>query len=99
MFYVFTYTTETTNLRYWFFATLSHTFHHRFTPSPSQPTGEEKIEHETWEYTTFQRPYRSKEKVDHLAELAAENVKMNKEYILQEIKKAIQRRNQRNIQH
>ncbi|XP_076146310.1 cytosolic phospholipase A2 gamma-like [Alosa pseudoharengus] len=53
---------------------------------------EESIEKERKEYRTFQMPYRDKTKINHLADLAAENVTMNRENILSEIKKAVQRR-------
>lgn len=86
-------------LKYWFFATVSHILHDCFILYPSQPTGEAQIKVERKEYTTFQKPFRERAKVDHLVDLAAENVKMNKQKILQEMEKAAQRRNQRNIQH
>ena len=44
------------------------------------------------EYTTFQQPYKDKANIDHLAHLAEVNVSMNKDHILKEIKKAVQRR-------
>ncbi|KAL2086795.1 hypothetical protein ACEWY4_017854 [Coilia grayii] len=45
------------------------------------------------EYTTFQPPYRGKKKkINDLADLAAENVRMNRERILEEIRKAAERR-------
>ena len=44
------------------------------------------------EYTTFQQPYKDKAKIDHLAHLAEVNVSMNKHKILEEIRKAVQRR-------
>ncbi|XP_076146115.1 cytosolic phospholipase A2 gamma-like [Alosa pseudoharengus] len=53
------------------------------------------IKTEKNEYSTFQSTYRDKTKIDHLANLSAENVKMNRENILSEIEKAVQRRKQR----
>ncbi|KAL2086797.1 hypothetical protein ACEWY4_017856 [Coilia grayii] len=43
-------------------------------------------------YTTFQGPYREQKKINDLADLAAENVRMNRERILEEIRKAAERR-------
>ncbi|KAG5278647.1 hypothetical protein AALO_G00101230 [Alosa alosa] len=53
------------------------------------------IKTEKNEYSTFQSTYRDKTKIDHLANLSAENVKMNRENILSEIEKSVQRRKQR----
>ncbi|XP_063072017.1 cytosolic phospholipase A2 gamma-like isoform X1 [Engraulis encrasicolus] len=50
----------------------------------------EEIKRMTDEYKTFQ-VFRCEEKIDHLAYLAAKNVEMNKDKILQEIKKAAER--------
>ncbi|KAL2086783.1 hypothetical protein ACEWY4_017842 [Coilia grayii] len=50
------------------------------------------IKKEQHEYTTFQLPYREQKKIEHLAHLAAENVRMNRERILEEIRKAAERR-------
>ena len=44
------------------------------------------------EYKLLQLPYKDKAKIDHLAHLAEVNVSMNKDHILKEIKKAVQRR-------
>ncbi|XP_042559394.1 cytosolic phospholipase A2 gamma-like [Clupea harengus] len=52
----------------------------------------ETIKKEMKEYTTFQLPYKDEAKIDHLAHLAEVNVSMNKDHILKEIKKAVQRR-------
>ena len=60
--------------------------------SLSQPTDPETIKKEMKEYQTFQLPYTDKAKIDHLAHLAGLNVSMNKDHILKEIKKAVQRR-------
>ncbi|XP_041960515.1 cytosolic phospholipase A2 delta-like [Alosa sapidissima] len=51
---------------------------------------EETLEMEKKEYTTVQWPYRDKTKIDHLADLAAKNVRMNREIILSEIEKIVQ---------
>ncbi|KAL2086774.1 hypothetical protein ACEWY4_017833 [Coilia grayii] len=53
---------------------------------------EATIKKEQDEYTTFQAPYREQKKINDLADLAAENVKMNRERILEEIRKAAERR-------
>ncbi|KAL2086796.1 hypothetical protein ACEWY4_017855 [Coilia grayii] len=54
---------------------------------------EATIKKEQHEYTTFQLPYRGKKKkINDLADLAAENVRMNRERILEEIRKAAERR-------
>ncbi|KAL2086784.1 hypothetical protein ACEWY4_017852 [Coilia grayii] len=50
------------------------------------------IKKEQHEYTTFQLPYRDQKKINDLADLAAENVRMNRERILEEIRKAAERR-------
>ncbi|XP_063071552.1 cytosolic phospholipase A2 gamma-like [Engraulis encrasicolus] len=47
----------------------------------------EGVKRERKEYATFQRPYRGMEKINHLADLAGQNVKVNKEAILKEIRK------------
>ncbi|XP_063073811.1 cytosolic phospholipase A2 gamma-like isoform X3 [Engraulis encrasicolus] len=51
------------------------------------------VKREREKYTTFQKPYRNLDMINHLAELAAKNVKINKDAILKEIRKAAQRRN------
>ncbi|KAL2086798.1 hypothetical protein ACEWY4_017857 [Coilia grayii] len=53
---------------------------------------EPTIKKEQHEYTTFQAPYRDQKKINDLADLAAENVRMNRERILEEIRKAAERR-------
>ncbi|KAL2086787.1 hypothetical protein ACEWY4_017846 [Coilia grayii] len=53
---------------------------------------EATIKMEQHEYTTFQRPYREQKKINDLADLAAENVRMNRQRILEEIAKAAERR-------
>ncbi|XP_076146361.1 cytosolic phospholipase A2 gamma-like [Alosa pseudoharengus] len=51
---------------------------------------EATIQQEWRKYATFQMTYRDKKKIDHLADLAAENV--NRDGILKEIRKAAERR-------
>ncbi|KAG5278672.1 hypothetical protein AALO_G00101520 [Alosa alosa] len=51
---------------------------------------EATIKQDWREYATFQMTYRGKKKIDHLADLAAENV--NRDGILKEIRKAAERR-------
>ncbi|XP_041960557.1 cytosolic phospholipase A2 gamma-like [Alosa sapidissima] len=53
---------------------------------------ESTITEESKEYTTFQMIYRDKNKIDHLADLAAMNVKINRDGILEEIRKTSERR-------
>ncbi|XP_076136680.1 cytosolic phospholipase A2 gamma-like [Alosa pseudoharengus] len=52
------------------------------------------IEKESYEYRTIQMPYRDETKINHLADLSAENVTMNRGNILKHIEEAVQRRKQ-----
>ena len=74
---------------FWF---VPHPFFLYCHSSLSQPTDQKTIEKEKKEYKLLQLPYKDKAKIDHLAHLAEVNVSMNKHHILEEIKKAVQRR-------
>lgn len=70
----------------WFFIFDTDLFSH------SWHTDEFGIKQDEDAYATFQTTYRDKDKIDHLANRAAKNVKINKDKILNEIREAAERR-------
>lgn len=76
----------------WFLFLHLYTFNAHLFSCPQWHTDEFTIEQERDAYTTFQMTYRDREKINQLADLAAKNVKLNREDILKQIRRAAERR-------